>query len=98
MAADLNIILERARRAGVEVRDRDGDIYIWPKGTPLADDLRAFRSEVESRLPGPCDRCGEWVARRIPAYWGPHLCPDCCGLVAAEHDERDSWPPVPWET
>lgn len=45
-----------------------------------------------------CRRCGA-LEPVVTPYWskdGHQLCLPCCEIVAAQLDERDAWPPVPW--
>jgi hypothetical protein len=47
----------------------------------------------------PCKRCGADATEGVEPYWAKdhhRLCRPCCSAVAAQLDERDKWPPVPW--
>lgn len=45
---------------------------------------------------GACTRCTTQPSA-LPAYWGDLLCSPCAQQLARLFDERDSWPPVPWQ-
>lgn len=73
------------------------ELRVVPRiSTEMLDTVSEHYEEIQTLLPGSCDRCGVWSIKRIEAYWGdhPHYCVRCTAVATLAFKKSGEWPHV----
>ena len=72
-----------------------GQITVSPRPTGvIVRMIEDCFEEVQTLLPGMCDRCQNWFVRRYEMYWGahPHFCRNCRQDAINAFNKFQKWP------
>jgi len=72
-----------------------GELRVVPRiKDSILDDIHDHFEEIQTLLPGTCDRCGVWSIKRIEAYWedNPHFCVRCTAVATLHFSKTGEWP------